>query len=63
MFVWQGDLNYPDTHGPLAQTTSAYGGIWRDFLANPLLEPILRETAFAHSATTMTSASRTRTPR
>jgi alkaline phosphatase D len=47
VFVWQGDLNYPDTHGPLAQTTSAYAGIWRDFLANPLLEPILRETAFA----------------
>ena len=47
VLVWQGDLNYPDTHGPLAQTTSAYAGIWRDFLANPLLEPILRETAFA----------------
>jgi alkaline phosphatase D len=45
--VWQGDLNYPDTHGPLAQTTSAYAGIWRDFLANPVLEPMLRETAFA----------------
>jgi hypothetical protein len=45
--VWQGDLNYPDTHGPLAQTTGAYAGIWRDFLANPLLEPVLRETAFA----------------
>jgi alkaline phosphatase D len=47
VLVWQGDLNYPDTHGPLAQTTSAYAGIWRDFLANPLLEPILRDTAFA----------------
>jgi hypothetical protein len=47
VFVWQGDLNYPDTHGPLAQTTSAYAGIWRDFLANPLLEPMLRDTAFA----------------
>ena len=47
VLVWQGDLNYPDTHGPLAQTTSAYAGIWRDFLANPLLEPILRQTAFA----------------
>ena len=47
VFVWQGDLNYPDTHGPLAQTTSGYSGIWRDFLANPVLEPILRETAFA----------------
>jgi hypothetical protein len=47
VFVWQGDLNYPDTHGPLAQTTTGYAGIWRDFLANPLLEPVLRETAFA----------------
>ena len=46
-FVWQGDLNYPDTHGPLAQTMSGYAGIWRDFLANPLLEPILRDAAFA----------------
>ena len=47
VFVWQGDLNYPDTHGPLAQTTSAYAGIWRDFLANPLLVPLLERTAFA----------------
>jgi hypothetical protein len=46
-FVWQGDLNYPDTHGPLAQTTSCYAGIWRDFLANPLLEPVLKRAAFA----------------
>ena len=45
--VWQGDLNYPDTHGPLAQTMSGYAGIWRDFLANPLLEPVLRDAAFA----------------
>lgn len=46
-FVWQGDLNYPDTHGPLAQTTSGYAGIWRDFLANPRLAPLLERTAFA----------------
>jgi alkaline phosphatase D len=46
-FVWQGDLNYPDTHGPLAQTMSGYAGIWRDFLANPLLAPVLERTAFA----------------
>jgi len=45
--VWQGDLNYPDTHGPLAQTVSGYAGIWRDFLANPLLAPSLRRAAFA----------------
>ncbi len=47
VLVWQGDLNYPDTHGPLAQSTSGYAGIWRDFLANPLLAPILRDAAFA----------------
>ena len=63
VFVWQGDLNYPDTHGPLAQTTSAYAGIWRDFLANPLLEPILARRRSRRSATTTTTASRTRTPR
>jgi alkaline phosphatase D len=45
--VWQGDLNYPDTHGPLAQTTSAYAGIWRDFLSGPRLAPILERAAFA----------------
>jgi hypothetical protein len=47
VLVWQGDLNYPDTHGPLAQTMSGYAGIWRDFLANPVLAPILRDAAFA----------------
>jgi len=46
-FVWQGDLNYPDTHGPLAQSISGYAGIWRDFLANPLIEPILGRATFA----------------
>ena len=46
-FVWQGDLNYPDTHGPLAQTVSGYAGIWRDFLANPRLAPVLERAAFA----------------
>ncbi len=47
VFLWQGDLNYPDTLGPLAQTIPGYAGIWRDFLANPLLEPLLERTAFA----------------
>src|SRR4029079_14868442 len=47
IIVWQGDLNYPDTHGPLAQTVSGYAGIWRDFLANPVLAPVLRDAAFA----------------
>jgi phosphodiesterase/alkaline phosphatase D-like protein len=47
VFVWQGDLNYPDTHGPFAQTMSGYAGIWRDFLANPVLQPTLQTAAFA----------------
>ena len=46
-FVWQGDLNYPDTVGPLAQSISGYAGIWRDFLSNPRLAPILERTMFA----------------
>lgn len=47
VFVWQGDLNYPDTVGPLAQTIVGYGGIWRDFLANPRMDPIFERTLFA----------------
>lgn len=47
VFVWHGDLNYPDTHGPLAQSIDGYAGIWRDFLANPLLRPIIDRAAFA----------------
>jgi phosphodiesterase/alkaline phosphatase D-like protein len=46
-FVWQGDLNYPDTLGPHAQSMSGYAGIWRDFLANPVLSPILEQALFA----------------
>jgi alkaline phosphatase D len=46
-FVWQGDLNYPDTMGPMAQTVPAYAGIWRDFLVNPRMEDILERTLFA----------------
>jgi hypothetical protein len=45
-FVWMGDLNYPDTVGPLAQTMTGYAGIWRDFLANPLLAPLFEHSAF-----------------
>ena len=47
VFVWQGDLNYPDTVGPLAQTTPGYAGIWRDFLANPRLSDLLEHSLFA----------------
>jgi phosphodiesterase/alkaline phosphatase D-like protein len=33
--------------GPLAQTVPAYAGIWRDFLANPRMAPILENALFA----------------
>src|SRR4051812_35203131 len=46
-FVWQGDLNYPDTLGPLAQTVDGYAGIWRDFLANPRMKPFLERGLFS----------------
>jgi hypothetical protein len=46
VFVWQGDLNYPDTMGPLAQTMTGYAGIWREFLANPRMAPILHDACF-----------------
>jgi phosphodiesterase/alkaline phosphatase D-like protein len=47
VFLWQGDLNYPDTIGPLAQTVAGYAGIWRDFLANPRMEAIFERSLFA----------------
>ena len=47
VFIWQGDLNYPDTGGHLSQTMSGYAGVWRDFLRNPRLEPILARSCFA----------------
>jgi hypothetical protein len=47
VLVWQGDLNYPDTVGPLAQTVSGYAGIWRQFLRNPTLAPVLERASFA----------------
>lgn len=47
VFVWQGDLNYPDTMGPLAQTLGGYAGIWRELLVNPRTEAILHHTLFA----------------
>ncbi len=46
VFIWQGDLNYPDTHGLLAQTIPGYAGIWRNFLRNPRVAPILAQSHF-----------------
>jgi phosphodiesterase/alkaline phosphatase D-like protein len=47
VFIWQGDLNYPDTMGPLAQSVSGYAGIWRELLANPRTAPLFEQTLFA----------------
>jgi hypothetical protein len=46
-FVWQGDLNYPDTLGPLAQSVPGYAGIWREFLANPKMSALFERSMFA----------------
>lgn len=47
VFIWQGDLNYADTQGPLAQSISGYAGIWRHFLDNPRMAAILENACFA----------------
>lgn len=46
LFIWQGDLNYIDAHGPFAQSFSGYAGAWRHFLDNPRLAAILENTCF-----------------
>lgn len=47
VFVWHGDLNYPDGAGPLSQNHDGYGAIWKDFLATKQLQPILNNACFA----------------
>lgn len=47
VFVWQGDINYIDASGPLAQTRTGYAGMWTDVLDNPDLAGILERSAFA----------------
>jgi hypothetical protein len=47
VFVWEGDLNYIDASGPLAQTDTGYAGMWKDILNTPELEPILEDACFA----------------
>lgn len=46
IFVWEGDLNYPDADGPLAQTVSGYAGLWKDFLWTPQLRQVLDHAMF-----------------
>lgn len=47
VFVWHGDLNYPDGAGPLSQNQDGYAGIWKDFMATSQLQPILNHSCFA----------------
>ena len=46
LFIWQGDLNYIDAHGPFAQSFNGYAGAWRHFLDNPRMAAILERTCF-----------------
>lgn len=47
VFVWHGDLNYPDGAGPLSQNQDGYAGIWKDFMATKQLQPVLNQACFA----------------
>lgn len=47
VFVWEGDLLYPDYVGPLAQTPSGYAGWWKALLASPALAPVIAGRCFA----------------
>ena len=47
VFVWEGDLKYPDYNGPLMQTEQGYLGWWKEFLGAPALQQILSRAAFA----------------
>ena len=63
VFVWQGDLNYPDTMGPLAQTVAGLRRHLARLPRQPADRADLRATRCSPpSATTTTTASRTRTP-
>lgn len=46
VFVWEGDINYIDASGPLAQTETGYAGLWKDVLNTPELEGILHDACF-----------------
>lgn len=47
VFVWEGDLLYPDYVGPLMQTASGYAGWWTALLSAPELRPIFDRACFA----------------
>jgi len=49
VLVWEGDINYPDAMGPVAQTASGYAGLWKALLRTPELQGLMESTAVAVS--------------
>jgi hypothetical protein len=47
--VWEGDINYPDAMGPVAQTMAGYGGLWKALLRTPELAALMRSSFVAFS--------------
>ena len=49
VLVWEGDVNYPDAMGPVAQTMSGYAGLWKALLRTPELAGLMDSTCVAFS--------------
>lgn len=49
VLVWEGDINYPDAMGAVAQTRAGYAGLWKALLRTPELEGLLSSTCVAFS--------------
>jgi alkaline phosphatase D len=49
VFVWEGDINYPDAMGAVAQTMSGYAGLWKALLRTPELDELVGSTHMAFS--------------
>lgn len=49
VLVWEGDINYPDAMGPVAQTMSGYAGLWKALIRTRELDGLLSSTCIAFS--------------
>ena len=49
VFVWEGDINYPDAMGAVAQTHAGYAGLWKALLRTPELADLVESTCMAFS--------------
>lgn len=47
VLVWEGDINYLDAMGAVAQTMSGYAGLWKALLRTPELEGLFSSSCVA----------------